>query len=178
MTSPSKAKGSAFERTVSQFLTKLYGESFVRAAHSGAYIGGTNVHRKNSLSENQTKSFKGDIIPPDSWNHFNAEAKNYAEFPFHLVITGNCKVLDTWLSQLMDVADPQDCSILFIKITRKGQYVVVPADKFTWVTDNFFYYSSASMGNWVMMEFDSFFDNNKELFLSYAGYPPTTKETP
>jgi hypothetical protein len=39
-----------------------------------------NAHRKQYLSEGQIKSFKGDIIPPDTWNKFNAEAKSYADF--------------------------------------------------------------------------------------------------
>jgi signal transduction histidine kinase len=79
MPSKSKNKGSSFEREIATFLSNLYSESFVRIPNSGAYIGGANTHRKNRLSENQIKSFKGDIVPPDSWVYFNAEAKNYAD---------------------------------------------------------------------------------------------------
>ena len=166
--SKSKQKGNAFEREVATYMSKLYEDSFVRAAHSGAFIGGSNNHRKNTLSENQTKSFKGDIVPPDSWSNFNAEAKSYADFPFHLMLTGSCKILDTWIEQLMAVAEEDDCNILFMKFNRKGRYVAVQA-KYTWVTDYFIYYSSTKVGDWVFIEFDTFFENNKDLFKAYSG---------
>ena len=49
MTSPSKAKGSSFEREIANFLSKTYDESFIRAPGSGAYIGGKNQSRKQYL---------------------------------------------------------------------------------------------------------------------------------
>lgn len=176
MTSPQKAKGSSFEREVARFLSETYSESFIRAPGSGAFIGGSNNHRKNTLSENQTKSFKGDIVPPDSWSNFNAEAKSYADFPFHLMISGNCKVIDSWLEQLMAVADEDDCNILFMKFNRKGRYIAVQA-KYTWVTDNFAYYSSAKVGDWIFIEFEHFFKNNKELYKAYSGSTSSTSDT-
>jgi hypothetical protein len=173
--SKSKNKGNSFERELATFLSTTYGDSFVRAAHSGAYLGGTNTHRKDHLSENQVKSFKGDIIPPDTWNKFNAEAKSYADFPFHLILTGECKVLDGWIGQLMDVADPDDVNILFMKFNRKGRYVAVQS-KLTWVTDNFMYYTSIKHGDWIIMEFDSFFNFNTNLLKTYSGSTDTTSK--
>ena len=154
--SKSKQKGNAFEREVATYMSKLYEDSFVRAAHSGAFIGGSNNHRKSTLSDNQTKSFKGDIVPPDSWYTFNAEAKSYADFPFHLLLSGDCKQIDGWLDQLMAVAETDDCNVLFMKFNRKGKYVAVQA-KYTWVTDNFIYYSSSKFGDWIIIEFQHFF---------------------
>jgi hypothetical protein len=167
MTSPQKAKGSAWEREISTFLSSLYGASFCRVPNSGAYIGGSNVHRKKTLSENQTKGFKGDIIPPDSWCSFNAEAKSYKEFPYHQLLSGSCKQLDTWLDQLMDVADEHDLNILFVKITRKGSFVAVQS-RYTWVTDQFMYYTSAKHGDWILVDFDHFFNHNKDLLKIYS----------
>jgi hypothetical protein len=167
MPSKSKNKGSSFEREIATFLSNLYGESFVRIPNSGAYIGGANTHRKNRLSENQIKSFKGDIVPPDSWVYFNAEAKNYADFPFHQVLTGKCKQLDTWLEQLTVVAEPHDVNFLFFKINRKGRFVCVES-RLTWKSDNFFYYSSESHKDWVIIEFDHFWQQNKELVQLYS----------
>jgi len=165
--SKSKNKGNAFEREVANFLSKTYNESFVRAAHSGAFIGGTNNHRKEYLSENQVKSFKGDIIPPDDWKHFNAEAKSYADFPFHLLLTGDCKVIDAWIDQLMDVADEGDINLLFMKFNRKGRYVAGQS-KLTWVSDNFIYYTSKKQGDWTIFEFDSFFNHNTDILKTYS----------
>jgi hypothetical protein len=168
MTSPQKAKGSSFEREVAKFLSKIYNESFIRAPGSGAYVGGKNQERKQFLHEGQIRSFKGDIVPGQTFTKFNAEAKSYADFPFHLMLTGSCKILDTWIEQLMAVAEEDDCNILFMKFNRKGRYVAVQA-KYTWVTDYFIYYSSTKVGDWVFIEFDTFFENNKDLFKAYSG---------
>ena len=167
MPSPSKAKGSSFEREVATFLSKTYNESFIRAPGSGAYVGGSNSRRKDFLSESQIKSFKGDIIPPDGWSKFNAEAKSYADFPFHLVVSGECKVLDSWLDQLMAVADTDDVSVLFMKFNRKGKFIAVQSS-LTWSSDNFMYYSSKSHRDWIIIEFNHFFNLNRDLLKSYS----------
>ena len=112
MPSPQKQKGSSFEREVAQFLTKTYNESFIRAPGSGAYVGGKNQSRKQVLHEGQVRNFKGDIVPGQSFPLFNAECKSYKDFPFHLVLTGDCKQLDAWLDQLMAVSEPDDLNIL------------------------------------------------------------------
>lgn len=167
MPSKAKTKGSQFEREVAKYLSDLYGESFVRIPNSGAYIGGLNTHRKTNLSENQIKSFKGDIVPPDSWVNFNAEAKNYNDFPFHQVVTGKCKQLETWLDQLLAVAEPNDVNFLFFKLSRKGRFVCVQS-KLTWKSDNFIYFSSEKYGDWVIIEFDHFWSKNNNLVKLYS----------
>ena len=177
MSSKSKTKGSSYEREVAKFLSETYGEPFVRVPNSGAYIGGSNSHRKNFLDGNQAKSFKGDITPPDSWSNFNSECKNYADFPWHLTLTGDCKQLDTWLEQLLEVGDENDLNILFIKITRKGQYVAVQG-KLTWKADNCVFYSSKKHGDWVIMEHSSFFQNNAEFVKAYSSTTPDTTSKP
>lgn len=168
MTSKSKNKGNSFEREVATFLSELYNDSFVRVPNSGAYVGGSNNSRKQFLNEGQAKSFKGDIIAPDAWKKFNAECKSYADFPFHLVLTGKCKQLDTWLEQLMSVAEPEDINILFIKVTRKGRFICVQS-KLTWITDQFLYYTSEKFNDWLIIDFDHFFNHNKDLLKRYSG---------
>lgn len=168
MTSPQKAKGSSFEREAAKFLSDLYSENFMRVPNSGAYIGGKNNARKQVLHPGQLSNFKGDIIPGPSFVNFNAEAKSYADFPFHLMLTGDCKQLDVWLGQLMSVADKNDCNILLMKFNRKGKYIAVQT-KYTWVTDNFILYTSKTQGDWILVEFDHFFKLNKDLFKAYCG---------
>ena len=181
MTSPQKQKGSSFEREVAQFLSSLYNESFIRAPGSGAYVGGKNQQRMEFLHEGQIRSFKGDIVPGQSFTKFNAECKSYADFPFHLVLTGDCKQLNTWLDQMMAVAEPNDLNILFMKFNRKGKYVAVQS-KLTWVTDNFIYYTSKNLNDWLIIEFDHFFEHNKDLVKTYSSgsnntQPSTTDTT-
>jgi hypothetical protein len=175
MTSPQKAKGSGFEREVAKFLSELYEESFIRAPGSGAYIGGKNQHRTSVLHEGQVRSFKGDIVPGQSFSKMNIECKFYADFPFHLLLSGSCKVIDGWIKQLMDVAEPGDVNLLFMKFNRKGRYVAVQCGS-TWITDNFAYYSSSNFGDWLIIEFDDFFKNNKELLRTYSGTTDTTSK--
>ena len=167
MPSPQKQKGSGFEREIAKYLSDKYGESFIRAPGSGAYVGGKNQTRKEVLHEGQIRSFKGDVVPGQSFKKMNIECKFYADFPFHLLLTGECKVIDGWLDQLMDVADPDDINILFMKFNRKGRYVCVQS-KLTWVADNFVYYTSQKQGDWTIFEFDSFFHFNTELLKTYS----------
>lgn len=174
MPSPQKNKGSSYEREVAKFLSSLYGESFIRAPGSGAYVGGKNKARTEILHEGQIRSFKGDIVPGQSFPKFNAECKSYKDFPFHLVLTGDCKVLDGWLDQMMDVAEAGDLNILFMKFNRKGRFVCVQSH-LTWKTDQFMYYTSSKHKDWVIIEFDHFFENNKDLLKLYSSPNTDTK---
>lgn len=165
MPSPSKSKGNSFERLVADFLSNLYGETFIRVPGSGAYVGGKNVHRKQFLHEGQIRNFKGDIVPGPSFPRFNAECKSYKDFPFHQLFTGNVKILETWIGQCCEVADPGDFNILFLKFNRKGTYVAVqlpcsgnPSQTFN--LSKHFIYDSNLNGSWAVMDLDTFFKSN------------------
>jgi hypothetical protein len=176
MTSPQKAKGSGFEREVAKFLSDLYGESFIRAPGSGAYIGGKNQSRTQVLHEDQIRSFKGDIVPGQSFTKMNVECKFYADFPFHLLMSGECKVIDAWLGQLLDVEDPGDLNLLIMKFNRIGRFIAVQP-KLTWMVDNYTFYASEKYGDWLITEFSSFFKNNAELVKVYSGVTDTKSKS-
>ena len=175
MPSPSKNKGSGFERETAKFLSETYEESFIRAPGSGAYVGGKNHNRTESLHEGQIRSFKGDIVPGQSFHKLNVECKFYAGFPFHQLLSGSCRQLEEWLDQLMDVHDEGDFDVLFMKFNRKGRFVCVPS-KYTFVSDQFIYYTSDNHGDWVMFGWDHFFKFNKDIFKAYAGDTETNSE--
>lgn len=162
MTSKSKSKGSSWERDIANFLTDLYGEKFVRVPNSGAYIGGSNSSRKEALDAGQIRGFKGDIIPPSSWTHFNCEAKNYKDFPFHQLYQGSVKLLDSWLKQLTDAADPGDLNILIFKITRKGKYIATQHHQLN-LNPNYTIYKSPDHGTWYIQDYDEFWKRNQIL---------------
>jgi hypothetical protein len=163
MTSPSKAKGNTWERKVADHLTALYGQKFLRAPGSGAYIGGSNAHRKETLHEAQVRSFKGDIVPGESFPRLNAECKSYKDFPFHQLFQGSCKQLDEWIEQCMDVADKGDFNIIFMKFNRKGTYVAVHTQPLTSLEfQQHFNYKSLNHGTWTIMEYDLFWDLNAD----------------
>ena len=161
MTSASKAKGNSFERRVADFLTNLYGEKFIRAPGSGAYVGGKNTVRKQLLHEGQIRNFKGDIVPGQSFPRFNAECKSYKDFAFHQLF-GENRVLEAWLDQLMDVSDPGDFNILMMKFNRKGEYVVTQQGAIANVTSNHALYQSAKHGTWIVQDFDQFWKNHSQ----------------
>lgn len=169
MTSPQKAKGNSFEREVAGFLTKTYGETFIRAPGSGAYVGGSNQHRKTYLHEGQIRSFKGDIIPGQSFPKMNAECKSYADFPWHQLLQGTCKQLDKWIEQLLDVADEGDFNILFMKFNRKGRFIAVES-RHQWdqpqTLPYFQYYyvdtKSKQTSSWHIFDFDNFMEINAD----------------
>jgi len=164
MTSKSKNKGNSWERDVAKHLTELYGETFIRVPNSGAYIGGANTKRKEVLHEGQIRSFKGDIIPGQSFPKFNCECKSYADFPFHQLFNGECKQLNVWLDQLLEVADDNDFNILIMKFNRKGKFVAVEFDSYydmpLFVEYHMLYqYKDV---RWAIMEYDRFWKLNSE----------------
>jgi hypothetical protein len=127
MPNPQKTKGKGYENDVAKFLTETYGDKFIRVPSSGAYLGGSNFDRRHTMTEGQIRSFKGDIIPPDSWNRFNCEAKFYKDFKFHLLYTSNI-TLDSWILETETAANPGDISIIFMKFNRIGEYVAYQAN--------------------------------------------------
>jgi hypothetical protein len=164
MTSASKAKGNNFERHIADFLTQLYGEKFMRAPGSGAYIGGKNTHRKELLHEGQIRTFKGDIIPGESFPRFNAECKSYQDFPFHQLFTGSSRILDGWIQQCVDVADPGDFNVIFMKFNRKGTFVAVQTQPNTSPLHftRHFNYASGINGHWMIMDHALFWELNSD----------------
>lgn len=162
MPSPSKAKGNSFEREIAAKLTDLYGESFIRAPGSGAYVGGSNSSRKQFLHEGQVRSFKGDIIPGQSFPKMNAEAKSYKDFPFYQLLHGSCKILDGWIEQMLEVADEGDFNILFMKFNRKGTFVAVES-RHVWDPNlSYIRYQSQSLSSWHIFNLDLFLKVNSE----------------
>lgn len=161
MPSPQKAKGSSWEREISQFLSELYNEHFMRAPGSGAYVGGTNSSRKQLMHENTIRVFKGDIVPGESFSKLNIEAKSYKDFPFHQLLLGNSiKQLEDWIEQAMTVADPDDLTMLFLKFTRKGTYIVTQTRPLFMAPQNSIQYQSKKYGTWIFSELNTFFHLN------------------
>lgn len=177
MPSPSKNKGSGFEREVSKYLSDLYGENFMRAPGSGAYTGGTNSHRKQILHEGQIRNFKGDIIPGQSFTRFNAECKFYADFGFHQLFDES-KQLESWLDQLMAASDSGDMNILFMKFNRRGRFVAVQSTE-PWNTEcnHTVYKSIKGHGVWLIYNFETFFKLNSECLKTLSGQENESQQT-
>jgi len=164
LTSKSKAKGGAWERDVARYLSETYSAPFIRVPNSGAYTGGTNASRKIVMSDGQIRHMKGDVVPPDNWQHFNCECKNYSSFPFHhLLFNKEIPLLEGWLQQIKDAADPGDINILFMKITRVGRFVGFESSQ-NFETHRHVQYTDREGVEWKLTEFDSFFELNRATF--------------
>lgn len=165
MPSKGKAKGNGWEREVADFLSELYGESFVRVPNSGAFIGGKNSHRKTNLSEQQIRGFKGDIIPGPSFPNLNLEAKFYKDFAFHQLYSGSCKQLDGWIEQICDTCDEDDVNILAMKFNRKGAYIAFESKWRPQInpSDNFMRYKNSKYDPWIITNFNDFWNLNLDV---------------
>jgi hypothetical protein len=169
MPSKSKTKGSGFEREVATHLSLIYNESFVRVPNSGAFVGGMNNVRKSFLSEEQIRGFKGDIIPGPSFPLLVFECKFYADFPFHQLLQNtDVLILDDWINQTIDCMDEGDLGLLCMKFNRKGRYVAYE-DKFKFNTTR-----SINYKNWLITEYDSFWEYNFEQVKTYSQLTETT----
>lgn len=165
MTSPQKAKGGSFEREIAQMLSFTFGESFIRAPASGAYVGGSNKVRKQVLHEGQIRAFKGDIVPGENFSKLNAECKSYADFPFHQLFSGTVKMLDAWIDQCMDVADQGDFNIVFMKFNRKGTYTAIQLrHDINFNLGSHIIYTTQKHGAWAFLDLNYFITHNQEQF--------------
>lgn len=123
----SKQKGNAGEREIAKLLSEIFGGSFIRVPGSGSYVGGKNTARKQTLSNGQIRTHKGDIIPPDNMPRFVAEIKSRKAFAFHQLLGEECAELDDWLTQALASADDGDSVFVIFKINRLGWFVAAPS---------------------------------------------------
>lgn len=70
------------------------------------------------------------------------------------------------------MSNPSVVKLLSIVISKNTKFVAVET-KYTWVSDNFMYYTSPH-GDWVLIEFDHFFKNNKDIIKAYSGTTPNS----
>ena len=157
----SKNKGKSYERDVANFLTELYEESFTRVPYSGAFVGGQNIVRTETLSEGQTRGYKGDIHPGPSFPKLVIEAKNYAEFSWPSLALGKpFAQLDDWIQQAKESCEEGDKWLLIVKITRQGQFVLW--DHRLWRMASIDVIESNTYGEYHYMDFDKFWKKHKD----------------
>jgi hypothetical protein len=159
--SKSKNKGSTWERQCSKIFAGIFGGSWVRAAGSGAMIGGKNNWRAAVMSNNQTTSMKGDITPPDDMTHLCIEAKSYKGFAFHLLLTGDQKTLDSWIEQNDIVKGENDISLICMKFNQIGCYIATEFKPEYVLKSHVDYYGKH--GHYVFCKLEEFLEDNKEI---------------
>lgn len=163
MTSKQKSKGNSWENEVCKKLTEIFGGSFIRSMGSGSYIGGTNVHRKSTLSQTQIMATKGDIHPASHMPKFNIECKSYKDIAFHQIISGECAQLNKWIDQMLEPSDEGDFDLLAFKITRRGTFAVVALEH-RLVAQSFVVYHYNGV-DYQIVDFETLISNNKDAIL-------------
>jgi hypothetical protein len=73
-------------------------------------------------------------------------------------------ILEEWIDQCLDVAEDKDVNIMFIKITRKGQFICYPERMYQagFTTTNYTIYDSAKHGKWIFAAWDPFWMKNTD----------------
>lgn len=162
----SKSKGNSGERELCKHLTGIFGGSFIRVPNSGAFTGGKNAFRKETLSEGQQRASKGDIIPPDFMPKLVLESKWYKDFRFHqLVIPGGCPQLDEWIGQALDAVDSGDIWYVTFKINLRGWFIAIPMDGPTYEITGSHALYEGKHGKFIVTEALGFFNTNKDKIL-------------
>lgn len=160
MPSPSKAKGSNWERDVAKHLTEIFQLNHSRVPNSGAFTGGSNAFRSVALTPAQQLIMTGDIIMPEQLSRFCVECKWYKEFQFHHLFEENL-TLNKWVEQSR-VANR--CWFIVFKANRTGGFVVYdPQNQAPVVPDkNYMLYNGL-----IVTRLEGFFEKNKECMLQY-----------
>lgn len=163
--SKSKAKGSRGELELCKKLGAIFNGSFVRSSGSGAYIGGANSHRKSSLSENQIRSVKSDIVPPDFMPKFVVESKLYSEIPYHQFFSGEpVAMIDGWIKQILETVDDTDFWSLIFRADRRPWVILVEArhEKELHLPPTHMFYISSAGAKYILCNLDEFLANSKD----------------
>lgn len=156
-----KDKGKRVEREIATMFTSVLGVPFVRNFDSGAFLGGSNHHRLNNVSESQELLRRGDIIPDDLYKNLVIEVKSRQEFQFHNLCSSVLDI-DKWINQLyIDVEQSsQDdlIGLLIFKINRKGSFIVLKDGDFNITDCNYIKYHHKEKNEWfTIVNFDEQF---------------------
>jgi Holliday junction resolvase len=158
MANKNKNKGKAFERQICEILGKTFGLNFQRIPNSGAYVGGKNAFRYETLTEEQKLLADGDIIVPSELSHISMECKSYKDFSFSGLFLGQNALLDSWIKQASETQKSK--WLLYFKINNKGIFVVYDMSKFPLdlYRENYHIYQN----RYLIQSLDEFLEKNKE----------------
>lgn len=155
-------KGGGGERELCKILSESIGGSYERTKSSGAMIGGKNAWRKENLSVNQVRSYKGDIVPPDELPKLVVESKFYKDFKYHsFALNQSIPKLDEWIIDLEYDCDPGDIGFICIKINFKGWMVIFHKDLF----NKFVIHNHVCYNDYIGTSLLDFLHENKETLI-------------
>lgn len=121
----SKVKGNTSEREMAKILNERFKNyNFARSVQSGAYTGGSNAARAESLTEEQKLVFSGDIRVPKEFK-FTIEHKFYKSISFWDLFNDSSD-LHRWMLQAQTDADNVNKNpMLVCKFNNKKRIVFI-----------------------------------------------------
>ena len=161
MPSKSKTKGNTFEREVAAHLSEVFGYNFERVPNSGAFVGGKNNVRYDKLSKSQQLIYEGDILVPDELYHLKIECKNYKDFAFHQLFTGN-NTLNDWIDQ---ARSDEKVWFLIFKITRRGTFACMHENHFKLFKRCLESPNHVKYKDCYIVAYDNFFETTKDMIV-------------
>lgn len=161
MANYNKNKGKAFERELAKHLTGVFGLNFQRVPNSGAFVGGKNAFRRQTLTQSQELLCTGDLIVPDELRHVSIECKFYKDFSFVSLFSEN-KLIDSWIQQ---ASSSEKLWFLAFKINNCGVHIVYARElgQSLALPQNHLLYKN----KYVVTSMDSFFETNKDAILNW-----------
>lgn len=121
----SKIKGNRGENDLVHILNNRFkGYTFARSVSSGAYTGGSNQSRANSLTEEQKLVFSGDIRIPVNFK-FTIEHKFYNSFDFWWLFSGKSILYEWYKQSETDANNVNKKPMLVVKCNNHKRIVFV-----------------------------------------------------
>jgi hypothetical protein len=146
MPSRGKAKGNSWERELASLLSSEFNLPFQRVPNSGAFLGGSNAFRRDSLDAKQARIMTGDLIVPEELNHISFECKFYKSFDYHQLYNQN-KQFEDWAQQANDGCNSDQIWFLCIKANRREPLIAFRSATFIDIV---------SLGNYTSYKYKDF----------------------
>ena len=129
-----KQKGNKFERDIANMLSERFEsvtgveKGFRRNPDSGAFFGGTNLHRTETYDTDY--ALYGDLICPRNFK-FSIECKHYKTAPLlNAILKRKVSQWDKWLSQAnQDAKVSEKDMMMIVKYNNTETMVFVSADE-------------------------------------------------
>ena len=145
-----KQKGNKFERDIANMLSERFESAtgvekgFRRNPDSGAFFGGTNIHRVDTYDTDY--ALYGDLICPRNFK-FSVECKNYKTAPpLNALLTQKVTEWDVWLKQATQDAEVSKKKLMMVvKYNRTETMVFVDEELFGAIDPIFTYCGNFSI---------------------------------
>lgn len=123
----SKKKGNSFELQIAKLLTKRFGKKFQRTFFSGAFTGGTNVSRSETMTEEQKLMVVGDINVPKEFL-FSIECKARKEAAFWDLFNKSSEIFQWFNQAINDANKVKKFPMIIVKYNNKEPLCFTPVN--------------------------------------------------